>query len=72
MTELLRKAMDMASKLPLHEQETLAAMWIEEMESEAKWNQLFTQSHDVLEQLANEALEDFKAGKTESMGWDKL
>ena len=72
MTELLQKAIDMASKLPLQDQETLAAMWIEEMESEAKWHQLFVQSHEVLEELASEALEDFKTGKTEPMGWDKL
>ena len=72
MTELLEKAIDMASKLPPTDQQALAAMWIQEMEDDQRWSKLIAQSTDVLGRIADEALEDFQAGRTDEMGWDKL
>ena len=65
MTALLQKAFGMASKLPSYEQECLASRWIDELESDQRWEQLFRDSEDVLEYLADEALKDLENGMTE-------
>jgi len=62
----------MASILPQAEQKKLGSRWITEIESEQKWEELFRESEDVLSKLADEALEDLKAGRTEQIGWDEL
>jgi len=72
MTALLQKAFDMASKLPSYEQERLASRWIDKLESDQRWEQLFHDSCDVLEYLADEALKDLENGMTEETDWNKL
>ncbi len=72
MTPLLKKAFDMASKLPQDEQEKFASLWIAEMESEMRWENSFNESRDVLAFLAEEALEDLEKGRTDQADWDKL
>ncbi len=64
MTSLLEKAFDVASKLPTLEQNIVARMVLEEIESENKWNHLFSESEDTLAQLAQEALQDYAQGRT--------
>ena len=64
MTEQLKQAFDLASSLPASEQDALASILIEEMKSEARWQELFDQSGDLLDRMAEEAREEFKAGKT--------
>jgi hypothetical protein len=39
---------------------------------EAEWDAQFASSLDVLEQLANEALAEYRAGKTLALDPDKL
>jgi hypothetical protein len=39
-------------------------MAAEEFASEARWQKAFEQSQDTLEKLGEEALEEFRAGKT--------
>ena len=56
-----------AAKLPPDEQDVLAAILLEEIASEQRWSQSFTNSQDVLESLASEALAEFKAGKTKPL-----
>ena len=55
-TSLLEKAFDVASKLPALEQNILARTLLDEIESERKWDELFSESEDVLAQMAAEAL----------------
>ncbi len=43
----------------------LASRWIDELESDQRWEQLFRDSEDVLEYLADEALKDLENGMTE-------
>ena len=57
MTKLLEKAFKRASKLPDAEQNALAKWLIEELEAEKKWEKKFAESEDVLDRLADEALE---------------
>ena len=67
MTELLEKAFTEASKLPLETQNLLAERLLKDIEAEEKWDETFADTQDELSQLADEALEDFKKGKTTPM-----
>ena len=64
MTQLLEKALSEVAKLPPAEQDAIAAMVLEELASEQKWNELFSQSQDVLAKMAEGALAEHRAGKT--------
>lgn len=72
MTAVLEKAFNMASILPPCEQDQLGSRWITEIKSEQRWKELFSKSQDVLDKLADEALEDLEKGRTEQIGWDDL
>jgi hypothetical protein len=67
MTKLLKQAFEEASKLTDVEQNALAKWVLEELESEKAWDQAFAASEDVLEKLANEALDEYQKGKTKSL-----
>ncbi|HET6401874.1 MAG TPA: hypothetical protein VFH95_10795 [Candidatus Kapabacteria bacterium] len=63
MTQLLQTAISEVQKLPEREQNVLAALILEEMIDERKWDAAFSKSQDQLEQLAAEALEELHSGK---------
>ena len=63
MTQALSAAVASAAKLPDEEQNVLAAILLEEMESEERWSALFADSQNLLERMANEAIQDFQAGR---------
>ena len=66
MTELLQKAIAKLSELPEKEQEEIASLILAEIEDEKKWQTSFANSEKQLEVLAEEALTEFKQGKTRS------
>jgi hypothetical protein len=72
MTKLLQKAFDEASKLPDAEQDTLGRILLDELASERRWDELFAGSHDLLADLADEALAEHRAGQTKKLDPDKL
>ncbi len=72
MTKLLEKAFEEASRLPEDEQNALARALLEELASERRWDELFASSGDLLSQLAEEALKDHRAGRTEELDPKKL
>ncbi|MGE5303679.1 MAG: hypothetical protein ACM3TN_10155 [Alphaproteobacteria bacterium] len=72
MTKLLQKAFDEASKLPDVEQDALGRILLEELASERRWEDLFAGSHDLLEELADQALAEHEAGRTEKLDPEKL
>jgi hypothetical protein len=72
MTKLLEKAFAKASKLQDVEQNVIAKWLLEELAAEKKWEQRFAESEDILGQLADEALEEHKKGKTMPIDTDKL
>ena len=72
MTKLLQKAFDEASKLPVAEQDTLGRILLEELASERRWEDLFAGSHDLLAELADQALAEHRAGQTEKLDPDEL
>ncbi|WP_254954103.1 MULTISPECIES: hypothetical protein [unclassified Cyanobium] len=54
-----------AAKLPEEEQNVLAAILLEEMESEERWSALFSGSQNLLERMASEAIQEFQAGRVQ-------
>ena len=67
MTTSLQQAFQMASILPADQQEALAAVLIEELESERQWQAAFDGSQDALGKLADEALAEHRQGKTRDL-----
>jgi len=72
MTKLLERAFKRASHLPEVEQNALARWLIDELEAERAWDARFAESEDVLEALANEAIELRKKGKAKSLDLSRL
>jgi len=64
MTKLLEKAFEVATKLPPDQQDAVAAIVLDEISSEQRWDEAFAKSQDVLSALAQEALREYEAGKT--------
>jgi hypothetical protein len=67
MTELLKKAFDEASKLPTDQQDAIASLLLEELKSDRDWGETFDRTQDALEKLADEAIRDHRAGKTDKL-----
>jgi hypothetical protein len=85
MTELLVKAFQEASKLTEPEQNALArwvlkeleaespGKWVlKELEAESKWDETFALSEEVLDKLADEALNEYHHGKTKPLSQKSL
>jgi len=64
MTELLKKAFEAVSKLPPETQDAIAARLLVELEDEDRWDEAFAKSQDQLARMADEAISEYKAGKT--------
>jgi hypothetical protein len=45
---------------------------IDEVDSEHRWEEMFARSHELLERLAAEAIEEFHRGETEPLHTDDL
>lgn len=67
MTKLLEQAFAEANKLPQDEQDALANFLLEELASERRWTRAFDDSQDLLSQLADDALAEHHAGKTQEL-----
>lgn len=72
MTELLEQAIAKVKNLPDNEQDTIAAIILKELEDETKWDTSFASSQDLLANLAGEAMNEYKAGKTEELDPETL
>ena len=70
MTTLLEEAFAKAAQLPPKEQDALAALLLEEIAAERRWEGLFSQSQDQLAGLAEDALAEFHEGKTKLLDED--
>lgn len=65
MIESMQTAMKKISKLPDIEQKKLASL----IEQELKWQESETDLNTELSGLADEAINEHKAGKTEDLDW---
>ena len=67
MTKALERAFREASKLPEPEQDALAEAIRNEVLGDDEWEQTFSSSSDVLEELADEAVAEHRAGRTQPL-----
>ncbi len=74
MTKLLQLAFEKASELSETEQDKFARFLLAELESERQWVELFSrsESEDLLERLADEALLEHHAGRTRPLPLEDL
>lgn len=73
MGKLLERAIEEAHKLPENEQEAVGAWLLAEIESERRWDELFSRPPSgALKRMAEEALEEHHRGLTTPLDPDKL
>ncbi len=65
MTRRLEEAYARTAQLPAEEQDHIAALILDDLEDEARWDQAFASSASALSKLARKALEEHRSGKTE-------
>ena len=72
MGRLLEKVIEETAKLPDEEQEAFAAFMLAELESERRWDELFSRSQGLLARMAEEARQEYRSGRTEPLDPEKL
>ncbi|MBP1467373.1 hypothetical protein EYB53_016795 [Candidatus Chloroploca sp. M-50] len=72
MTALLEQALAEMQRLSPVQQDAIAALILEELADDARWDQAFAQSSDALARLAQKARAEQQAGKAKLMGFDDL
>ncbi len=72
MTKLLENAIAQLKTRSVEEQNAIATIILEELEEEQMWDESFARSSDLLAQLAQEAMAEYHAGKTEELETENL
>ena len=72
MTHLMEKALAEIKKLPEADQDAIAAIILEEISDELRWDEAFARSQDELATLADRVREDIQAGRVRNAGIDEL
>lgn len=72
MTRLLEQALAELRKLSPEQQDTVAAIILDELADERRWDETFARSQDQLGRLANQAREQIRAGQVRQVGIDEL
>ena len=58
--------------MPEDLQDELARMLLDELAWEKNWDRTLSQSSSKLDEMAEDALKDYRAGRTKEMGFEKL
>ncbi len=72
MTKLLERAVAKARELPDAEQDAIAQIVMDEIESERRWDELLAKSPEKLRTLADRAWAEHEAGGSEELDPDRL
>jgi hypothetical protein len=72
MTQLLKDAIKQVEKLTTEEQNAIAAMILDELEDDRKWDEAFARSQNRLAQLADKVRADIDEGRVRNLGIDEL
>ena len=72
MTQLLDQALSEVKKLPEPEQDAIAALILDELADERRWQESFARSQEQLAHMAAKVREDIRAGRVKSGGFDLL
>ena len=67
MTTLLEEVFARVARLPEEEQNAIARWLMEELASEHKWESILAGSQDKLTSLADQALSDYRKGRTSQL-----
>ena len=72
MTQLLEKVLTEVYKLSPEKQDAIAAIILEELEDERRWDKAFADSQEILSKLAAKALTEHCSGQTQELDPDQL
>jgi hypothetical protein len=72
MTQLLQQAFAAVQKLSDAEQDAIAAIILEEIADERRWDEAFARSQGPLGRLADRVRRDIRDGKVKDVGVDEL
>jgi len=72
MTQLLQQALDAVNRLDPAEQDAIAALILDELADEQRWDESFARSEDRLAKLADKVRVDIAAGRVLDKGFDEL
>jgi hypothetical protein len=74
MSQLMEQAIQKARELPERDQEAIASIILQEIESEHRWEELFArpESAELLSRLADEALAEARAGRARKLDVNEL
>jgi len=72
MTRLLEKAIETVRELTAAEQDAIATLILDEIADEQQWDETFARSQATLENLADKARADVRAGRIRKVGIDEL
>jgi hypothetical protein len=72
MTQLLEQALTAVRELPEADQDAIAALILDELADEKRWEAAYARSQDKLAELAGKARADVRDGCVRSGGFDEL
>jgi hypothetical protein len=74
MSQLMQQAFEKVRRMPDRDQEAIASIILQEIESEQRWDALFArpESADALSRMADEALAEAKAGRAKKLDINEL
>lgn len=72
MTTLLEQAIDRLRECSRAEQDTIAALILEELADDTRWDEAFAASQPEIEQLAEKVRAKIRSGQTRDMRIDDL
>jgi hypothetical protein len=72
MADLLEQAIARVKALSVDEQNAIATLILEELEDESRWDTSFAGSHNLLAELAAEAMAEYHAGNSQELDPKKL
>lgn len=72
MTQLMEQALAEIGKLPDADQDAIAAIILDEIADERRWDRSFSRSQDKLTKIAECVRDDIRTGRVKDVGIDEL
>ena len=74
MSQLMEQAFLKAKQLPEQDQEAIASIILQEIESDRRWDELFArpESAELLARMADEAMAEIRAGRARKLDINEL
>ncbi|MEX0718080.1 MAG: hypothetical protein WD066_15920 [Planctomycetaceae bacterium] len=71
MTQLLQQALAQLEELPAAEQDAIAALILEELDDERRWDESFARTQEQLGRIAEQVRQEIRAGRVRAFGPDE-